>query len=185
MKSRSSGAGMVCPMRQACPAGTSQGGRRPQGCLVRAISPERRGHPGPCEPGDVQGMADLSGRGLGSIHEQTRARVSPPLRGGLSDSHAGSGAGRGFESVPPDVYQNGWRHGAGQRGETDHICPAPGYSTITCLTVSLQNGIGNSPGSSVSTSNSSCSCIMPDCSGWTEPDPKLPQEDMPMRSSYG
>ncbi len=34
------------------------------------------------------------------------------------------------------------------------------YSTITPRTVSDQNGIGHSPGLSVSTSNSSCCCTM-------------------------
>ena len=63
-----------------------------------------------------RGMADLSGRVLGSIHEQTRARVSPLLRGGLSDSHAGLGAGRGLESMPPGVYTErveAWHRTAG------------------------------------------------------------------------
>ena len=58
------------------------------GCLVRALAPARRGHPGPREPGDVPGMADLFGRVLGSIHEPALARVSPLLRGGLSDPRA-------------------------------------------------------------------------------------------------
>ena len=40
------------------------------------------------------------------------------------------------------------------------------YSTTTHLTVSLQNGTGHSPGSSVTTSNSSCSCIMHRNQSW-------------------
>ena len=54
-----------------------------RGGLVRANAPARRGYPRPREPGDVQGMADLSGRVLGIVHEQTLARVSSLLRGGL------------------------------------------------------------------------------------------------------
>ena len=46
------------------------------------------------------------------------------------------------------------------------------YSTITHLTVALQNGTGNCPTRSVSTSNSSCRCIIPRNQSWAWPAPQ-------------